>query len=196
MITEVVTKNHHRAVRRFTSGVSVLTLADERGAHGTTVSALAAVSREPLLIGVSLARSSSFLRRVRDRQWFSVNVLNTEQAALARWFAHPDRPRGSAQFDGIRCRTDSTSDAPLINGSLSYLTCRLSRWLPAGDHCLLLAVVASGETGVGSPLLSFASTLHGGSLCALSDDFRPTDHLGCLGPHLGIQLTPRGRLTR
>lgn len=173
MITEEVAKNHHRAVRQFASGVAVLTLTDEHGAHGTTVSALAAVSRQPLLIGVCLSRSSSFLRRVRDRQWFSVNVLNTEQALLARWFANPNRLRGSAQFDGIHCRTDPTSDAPLINGSLSYLTCRLSRCLPAGDHFLLLAVVTSGETGVGSPLLSFAGTLYVGSPCALSDDFRP-----------------------
>ena len=173
MIIEDVVKNHRRALRQFASGVAVLTLADERGAHGTTVSALAAVSREPLLIGVCLSRSSSFFRRVRDRQWFSVNVLNTEQALLARWFASPDRPLGSAQFDGIRCRTDPTTDAPLINGSLSYLTCRLSRCLRAGDHFFLLATVTSGETGVGSPLLSFAGALHGGSPYALSNDFRP-----------------------
>jgi flavin reductase (DIM6/NTAB) family NADH-FMN oxidoreductase RutF len=173
MITEKVAENRQRAVRQFASGVAVLTLADERGAHGTTVSALAAVSREPLLIGVCLSRSSSFLQRVRDRLWFSVNVLNTEQALLARWFANPERPRDSAQFNGIRYRTDPTSDAPLINGSLSYLTCRLSRWLPTGDHVLLLAIVTWGEAGVGSPLLSFARTLHGGSPCALSGDLRP-----------------------
>lgn len=137
-----------------------------------TVSALAAVPRAPLLIGLCLSRSSSFLRRVRERQWFSVNVLNTEQAPLARWFAHPDWFHDSTQFDGIRCRVDSTSDAPLINGSLSYLMCRLSR-LPAGDHFPLLAMVTSSETGISSPLLSFSSVLHGGSPCVLSDDFHP-----------------------
>jgi flavin reductase (DIM6/NTAB) family NADH-FMN oxidoreductase RutF len=172
MITEDVAESRHSAVRQFASGVAVLTLADERGAHGTTVSALAAVSRKPLLIGVCLSRRSLFLRRVRDRRWFSVNVLNTEQASLARWFANPQRPRGGAQFDGISCRTDPASDAPLIDGALSHLTCRLSRCLLAGDHVLLLATVTSGAAGVGSPLLSFARTLHGASTRTSSADCR------------------------
>jgi flavin reductase (DIM6/NTAB) family NADH-FMN oxidoreductase RutF len=161
MIVEDENKSRHSAVRQFASGVAVLTLADKHGAHGMTVSALAAVSREPLLIGVCLSRGSVFLQRVRDRRWFSVNMLNTEQTPLARWFANSQRPRGSAQFDGISYRTDPTSEAPLIDGALSHLTCRLNRCLPAGDHVLLLATVISGEAGVGFPLLSFARTLHG-----------------------------------
>lgn len=172
MITEDVAESRYSAVRQFASGVAVLTLADERGAHGTTVSALAAVSREPLLIGVCLNPGSSFLRRVRDRQWFSVNVLGAEQAPLARWFANPQRPRGSAQFDGIRYRTDPASDAPLIDGALSHLTCRLNRCLPAGDHVLLLATVVSGEAGAGFPLLCFARALHDASTRTRPDDCR------------------------
>jgi flavin reductase (DIM6/NTAB) family NADH-FMN oxidoreductase RutF len=172
MITEDVPGSRHSALRQLASGVAVLTLADERGAHGTTVSALAAVSREPLLIGVCLTPNSSFLRRVRDRQWFSVNMLNSEQASLAWWFANPQRPHGSVQFDGISCRTDPISNAPLIVGALSHLTCRLSRCLLAGDHVLLLATVTSGEAGAGFPLLSFARTLHGTSTYTRSDDYR------------------------
>jgi flavin reductase (DIM6/NTAB) family NADH-FMN oxidoreductase RutF len=174
MIIEDVAESRHSAVRQFASGVAVLTLADELGAHGTTVSALAAVSREPLIIGVCLSQSSLFLRRVRERRWFSVNVLNTEQAPLARWFADRHRPLGSAQFDGISYRTDPASEAPLIDGALSHLTCQLRHCLIAGDHVLLLATVTSGTAGVGSPLLSFARTLHGASTRTRSCDCRFT----------------------
>lgn len=172
MIIEDEVASRHSAVRQFASGVAVLTLADKHGTHGTTVSALAAVSREPLLIGVCLNRGSSFLQRVRDRRWFSVNVLTAEQTPLARWFADPQRPRDSAQFDGISYRTDPTSDAPLIDGALSHLTCRLNRCLLAGDHILLLATVISGQAGAGSPLLSFARTLHSASTHTRSYDWR------------------------
>lgn len=166
---EEIEAGNRKAVRLFASGVSVLTVADHRGTHGTTVSALVAVSRDPLLIGVCLHDRSSFLSRVRDRQWFSVNVLRADQADLARWFADPDRPRGAAQFAGISCHHDRTTGAPLIDDSLSHLTCRLERWVPAGDHVLLVAAVTSGEARFGTPLLSFAGVLH--------DEFLSTEGL-------------------
>ncbi|HEY3608753.1 MAG TPA: flavin reductase family protein [Pseudonocardiaceae bacterium] len=162
MITEEILRQHRNAVRQLASGVAVLTVADERGTHGATVSALAAVSRDPLLVGACLNRNSLFLRRVRARRWFSVSALNTEQTLLARWFADPGRPRDSSQFDGIAARVDPISGAPLLEGALAHLTCRVSYCLAAGDHFLLIADVADGTRGRGTPLLSFAGTLHDG----------------------------------
>lgn len=167
MPTTDVDREHRRALRQFTSGVAVLTLADPAGAHGATVSALVAASRDPLLIGTCLSPRSSFLRRVRDRLWFSVNVLTSRQAVLARWFADPERPAGDAQFANVEWHTDPVSGAPLLAGSLSHLTCRLTQCQPAGDHDLLLAAVVAGRTGAGAPLLSF-----GGRLC--DELVRPT----------------------
>lgn len=160
MITTEVDPEHRRAVRQFTSGVAVLTLADAHGTHGTTVSALVAVSREPLVIGVCLSQRSSFLRRVRERRWFSVNVLNSQQALLARWFADRNRPPGDAQFAGLSFCPDPVSAAPLLAHSLAHLTCCLHRCVPVGDHVLLLAEVTVGRRGAGLPLLTFAGHLH------------------------------------
>lgn len=169
MTTTEVDPQHRWAVRQFTSGVAVLTLADPRGTHGATVSALVAASRDPLLIGTCLNVRSSFLRRVRDRLWFSVNVLTCQQAVLARWFADPQRPAGDAQFANVDWHADPISGAPLLAGALSHLTCRLTQCQPAGDHVLLLASVVAGRAGGGVPLLSFA-----GRLC---DELAPADHL-------------------
>ena len=46
------------AVRRLTSGVSVLTFWHDGAAHATTISSAIALSRRPLLIGISLALGS------------------------------------------------------------------------------------------------------------------------------------------
>ena len=163
---------HRRAVRQLASGVAVLTVSNGPEVHGSTVSAVGAVSQEPLLIGAYLRQNSSFLRRVRDRRWFCVNVLTTEQIPLARWFANPERPQGTAQFDGIGWRPDPSGGAPLLDGCLSYLTCRLTGCLPVGDHFLLLADVAAGQAGEGSPLLSFAGALYEGELIPKGREMR------------------------
>jgi len=149
-----------RAVRHFASGVAVLTVVTaDGGVHGTTVSAVTAISREPLLIGACLAGRSSFSRHLADEGHFTINVLRAEQHAVARWFADPARPAGAAQFDAVPWRTDPDSGAPLLTGSLAHFTCRLHDRLTLGDHDLLVARVFAGAAGTGTPLLSFAGRL-------------------------------------
>lgn len=149
-----------RAVRHFTSGVAVLTVVTpEGGVHGTTVSAVTAISRDPLLIGACLAGQSSFGRHLADDGHFTINVLCAEQHAVARWFADPARPRGAAQFDAVPWHPDPASGAPLLTGSLAHLACRLRDRLTLGDHDLLVAHVLAGAAGAGTPLLSFAGRL-------------------------------------
>jgi flavin reductase (DIM6/NTAB) family NADH-FMN oxidoreductase RutF len=157
-----------RAVRHFASGVAVLTLVTGDGiVHGTTVSAVTAISRDPLLIGACLNSRSSFARHLAAGGRFTANVLRADQHALARWFADPQRPAGPAQFDAVSWRTDPHSGAPLLTGSLAHFSCRLSDRLTLGDHDLLIAQVLTGSAGPGSPLLSFAGQLHDGMLRGL-----------------------------
>jgi flavin reductase (DIM6/NTAB) family NADH-FMN oxidoreductase RutF len=153
MTTTEVDPQHRWAVRQFTSGVAVLTLADPRGTHGATVSALVAASRDPLLIGTCLNVRSSFLRRVRDRLWFSVNVLTCQQAVLARWFADPQRPAGDAQFANVDWHADPISGAPLLAGALSRETtscCWPPSW-PAGRAAVSRCSVSPGGCATNWP---------------------------------------------
>jgi flavin reductase (DIM6/NTAB) family NADH-FMN oxidoreductase RutF len=157
-----------RAVRHFASGVAVLTVVTGDDAiHGTTVSAVTAISRDPLLIGACLKSRSSFARHLVDGGRFTANVLRADQHAVARRFADPRRPAGPAQFDAVSWRTDPDSGAPLLTGSLAYFSCRLRDRLILGDHDLLVAQVLTGSAGTGSPLLSFAGRLHDGVLRGL-----------------------------
>ena len=167
MIIEEISRRKRNALRQLASGVAVLTFWHGNEAHGTTVSAVTAVSREPLLIGVCLRRESQFTRLVSAGQRFGVNILGAAQARLASWFADPERPHGLAQFDYLDWEPDAFSGAPLITGSLARLGCRLTNAIPAGDHDLLVAEVMNGEAGEGLPLLSFAGQLHDGILRSL-----------------------------
>ena len=149
-----------RALRRVASGVTVLTIEDDGLRHGATVSAIVAISRDPLMLGVCLRVSSSFTTMVERRRFFSVNVLAAGQARVATRFATPGRRPGDAQFAGLRWTTDRLTGAPLIGGCLAYMACRVTGSQRVGDHDLIIADVIGGATESGTPLLSFAGRLH------------------------------------
>jgi flavin reductase (DIM6/NTAB) family NADH-FMN oxidoreductase RutF len=140
-----------RAVRRFASGVAVLTVKHDHTVHGTTVSALMSVSRDPLVVAACLRRDSTFTRYVLSAGRFAVNVLTADQAPLAGWFADPARPVGLTQFDCVDWQVDPTTGAPLIGGALSRFACRLLDRVPVGGNDILLAEVTSGSVGPGGP---------------------------------------------
>ncbi len=156
-----------QAVRRLTTGVAVLTVWHGDLVHGTTVSSVAAVSREPLLVGVCLRERSGITRAIGQARRFAVNVLSTRQAALAGWFADPGRPHGLAQFDHLEWEPDAFSGAPWIRGSLASLGCHLTATVPAGDHNVLLGEVVTARNEEGGPLLHYAGRLHDGTLRTL-----------------------------
>jgi flavin reductase len=159
-----------QAVRRLATGVAVLTVWHGDVVNGSTVSSVAAVSREPLLIGLCLHTQSSLTEVLAEARRFAVNVLCTRQSALAGWFADPARPRGLTQFDHLEWEPDAFSGAPWINGSLASLGCHLTATIPAGDHNLLLGEVVTARTGDGAPLLHFTGRLHDGGLHVLPRD--------------------------
>lgn len=156
-----------QAVRRLVTGVAVVTVWHGDVVHGTTVSSVAAVSREPLLLGLCLREESSITQVMAEAGRFAVNVLSTRQSALAGWFADPARPYGLAQFDHLEWEPDAFSGAPWIRGSLASLGCHLTTKVPAGDHDLLLGRVVTARNAVGGPLLHYAGRLHDGTLRVL-----------------------------
>jgi flavin reductase (DIM6/NTAB) family NADH-FMN oxidoreductase RutF len=172
-----------QAVRRLATGVAVVTVWHGDVVRGTTVSSVAAVSREPLLIGVCLRAESGLTETIGEARRFAVNVLSTRQSALAGWFADPGRPRGLAQFGHVEWEPDAFSGAPWILGSLACLGCHLTTSVPAGDHNLLLGKVVTARDGEGAPLLHYTGRLHDGMLRMLPQE----------AIHPPVQATALGR---
>lgn len=152
------------AVRRLATGVTVLTTVHGDRAHGTTASAVGAVSRDPLLICVCLRNGSVFADLAAQAGRFAVNVLSGRQAAIADWFADPDRPSGYGQFAPVDWEPDAVSGAPLLRGAVAWLGCRPTARYPGGDHTILLAEVLDGSSGTGGPLLGYDGLLHSAEL--------------------------------
>jgi flavin reductase (DIM6/NTAB) family NADH-FMN oxidoreductase RutF len=157
-----------QALRRLASGVTVLTINQNGVRHGTTVSAVNTMSRDPLVLGACLSTSSSFGAMVWDVRLFSVNVLAVEQEFLAGKFADPERPMGDAQFENLQWTDDPLTGAPLIGGCVAHMACRATDRHRVGDHDLIVAEVVDGAPGAGVPLLTFAGRLHRPALAELS----------------------------
>jgi len=149
------------ALRRIASGVAVLTVSQNGLAHGATVNAITAISRDPVVLGVCLRTSSVLADMAMRVGLFSVNVLTRDQSALATRFAQPGRRPGAAQFRGLEWSADRRTAAPLLAGCLAHLGCRVAGHHQIGDHDLIVAEVIDGAAGHGSPLLTFAGRLHG-----------------------------------
>ncbi|GIG88037.1 flavin reductase family protein [Plantactinospora endophytica] len=127
--------------------VSVVTAVSGGLPHGTTVSAFASLSMNPPMVLVSLGRHSDLLAVVRATRCFGVNVLASEQSALALNFA---RKGGTGKFAGVPWQSDG--GVPRIPGAAGFLACRVSQLVEGGDHVVLLGEVLSARPTRARPL--------------------------------------------
>jgi flavin reductase (DIM6/NTAB) family NADH-FMN oxidoreductase RutF len=129
----------------------VTTRASE-GAYGVTVSSFASLSLNPLLVTVSINRSSALLGYVRSAEAFAVSVLASDQQQVAAYFATPGRTPEPAGFATVPTTSRQTA-APIIDGCLSWFDCTVEDILPGGDHEILVGRVVAAGGRAGEPLV-------------------------------------------
>jgi flavin reductase (DIM6/NTAB) family NADH-FMN oxidoreductase RutF len=143
--------------RRLAAAVTVVTAQGDEGYLGITVSACCLASLDPPLALVCIHAGSQALDAIASSGSFAVTILSSRQELLAEMFAGR-APRPDPSFSSIKHRTVVTG-APILEGGLAWLDCRLHQMHPAGDHTIFLGtVVAAGvAAGQDDPLLYFGS---------------------------------------
>ena len=136
------------AMRRFPSGISVLTVP---APYGVTIGSLVSLSLEPALVGVSIGHEAQAHELVREAGRFAVSVLAGDQDALAQHFARSVPP--IAQWEGVAVREDEYG--PLLEGALAWLRCGVLSEHLAGDHTIFVAAVERAELGRSGPGLVY-----------------------------------------
>lgn len=137
-------------MRGFPTGVAVLTVAPEGKALGLTVGSALWLSTEPPLAGVSVGRAAAMHELLAEAGAFALSVLAADQEGLAQHFARGVPP--IAMWEGIEWRPGVTG-APLLDGSLGWVECRVADRCQAGDHTLFVGEVVSSERGRSAPAL-------------------------------------------
>src|ERR1043165_9173622 len=99
------------AMSSFGAGVTVVTTLDSSGAPaGLTVTAFSSVSKTPPLCLVCIGHEADAYPRVKTARSFAVNVLSSDQAAIAAQFA----THGIDKFAGVRVHPGPARGCPLI----------------------------------------------------------------------------------
>ena len=127
----------------FPSGVVVVTAYGEDGLpRGLTVSAFSAVSLEPPLALVCIAKTSNTLPAVQQTTGFTANILAAGRDQLARRMA----TKLSDKFDGIAWRrSQSGQGGPILeDDAAAYAVCTLEQTIEGGDHWILIGAVVEG----------------------------------------------------
>ena len=141
------------ALRRWASGVTIVT-AEWRGQRfGMTASAFSSVSIDPPLVLVCPDRRSKTLPFLRRSGAFTVNVLASDQEALSSRFAAAGNE--DMRFEGLVCSTGKTG-TPRLPGALVALDCRTVSLHEAGDHVICVGEVMDANVSArGAPLVYY-----------------------------------------
>jgi flavin reductase len=142
------TEDFIAAMRRFATGVSIVTTADDDRIHGFTVNAFASVSVSPPTVLICVNRGATAHPLIARSQRFCVNILALEQRALAERFAGGE-PR--SRFEGVGYRI-GPSGSPILEGTLAHVDCVLTEELTASTHTIFLGRVLDAGWREGVPL--------------------------------------------
>jgi len=147
------------AMRRWASGVAVVTSAQGGRRHGMTVNSFTSLSLDPPLVSVTLANGTRTHRLVSQAGVFAVTILSEPQAWLAERFS------GRAQSDQDRFEGLETlqleSGCPLLIGGLAFVDCRVAaaHTLPHSTLFIGEVLQARGMDGQ-QPLVYFNREVH------------------------------------
>jgi len=141
-----------RAMRAWTTGVTVVTAIHEGQRYGMTVNSFTSISLEPPLISVALKKLTHTHELIEKSGEFAITILSTDQCDLSDRFAGK-MPEITDRFEGVE--TDKLIiDAPLIKGGAAYFNCHVVNSIPVGENTLFIAeVIAAQGEGENEPLV-------------------------------------------
>lgn len=131
-----------RVLGSFASGVTVVTTRAVDEVHGTTMSAVSAVSLTPPLVLVCVDRAAQIHDLIGRGQIFAVNILHEGQRDLSQILARKGTPEleSAHRLENVAYRTGMTG-APILLDHLAYLDCRVAQAVRAGDHTIYVGQV-------------------------------------------------------
>ncbi len=133
-------------MRKFATGVTVLTVRDGDTIHGMTANAFASVSLSPTLVLVCIEKGNASHAFVSRAGNFAMNILSADQELVAKRFAKqiavPVDPFADITFHA------TATGAPIFDDCVAYVDCRVVAAHDAGDHTIFVGEVK--DAGYGS----------------------------------------------
>ena len=141
-------------MRRFPTGVTVLTVHDGKQIHGMTANSFTSVSLNPTLVLVCINKHNATHTLVKHAGHFALNILGEHQEYLAKRFAkqvaQPADPFADVQHHS------AATGAPIFDECIAYVDCHLVATHDAGDNTVFIGEVQAagfGNASDATPLL-------------------------------------------
>ena len=148
-----------RAMRAWTTGVTVVTAKYQDQQYGMTVNSFTSIALEPPLVSVALRQLTHTHDLVEKSGEFGVTILSADQKELSDRFAGK-LPEIKDRFAGVTTE-NLVLDVPLLKGGMAYFNCKVVNSIPAGENTLFIAeVIAVRGEGEGDPLVYHNRVYH------------------------------------
>lgn len=141
MPAEVQSNDLKEILRRYPTGVTVVTALLDGKPWGGTMNSFTSVSLDPAVVAIFVMENGRTTTAINQTGKFVVNILKFDQEKEAKQFASDSIPD---KFEGIGFR--NTNDGiPVIDGSLGYIECDLLESRKIADHIMFLGSVSRSE---------------------------------------------------
>lgn len=144
-------KEQRRILGKFATGVTVASTKIGEETWGMTANAVTSLSLDPPLVILCIQKDGQSRSKFEEGNCFALNILSAEQQEISDRFAF----KGPKDFSGLDTTTAETG-APILDGTLGWVDCKLQEILPGGDHDIFIGeIVAGGAPEEGAPLLYY-----------------------------------------
>lgn len=153
MPSSVSGQDFRRWCASWATGVAVVTTNTESGTTALTMNAVTSLSLDPPLMLICVAKTAETLPAIKRSGVFCINVLAVGQEEVSNQCAK----KGSNKLDLIP-HHEGVSGAPVIDGALVALECRIAGEMDGGDHVIFVGDVVAGNESEGAPLTYYRGT--------------------------------------
>jgi flavin reductase (DIM6/NTAB) family NADH-FMN oxidoreductase RutF len=112
-----------------------------------TMSAVTSLSLDPPQFLLCMDRRAKTLTAIEHTRAFCIHILSEDQRDLSTQFARPSDNR----FAGVPHHFGETG-APILQGVIAHLECRLAHLYEGGDHIIVIGDAVAGTVPGGPPL--------------------------------------------
>ena len=145
-------------MKRFASGVTLITFDDDGKYSGLTVSSFCSLSMNPPLILICIDKNIHSHNSLKIGASFGVNICTSEQGKLAWDFANSNVDKNELILSLNHKITNNK--VPLSDDCLASMECTIKEAYEGGDHTIFVGQIESGDfNDKADPLVYYKSGL-------------------------------------
>lgn len=140
-------------MRRWATGVTIVTVEKGGQKHGSTVSSLTSISIDPPLVTVTIAKGTRTHHLMQMAGIFGITILSDQQQSLSERFAG-ELTEDQDRFEGVNSKY-IFEGIPVLEDGLACLGCTIEYEYDMPTSTLFIGRVVASELGIGAPPLVY-----------------------------------------